>query len=169
MEAISLFIVGDVVIYSGMGICKVCAIEKRNMTGRMIEYYILRHLYDDRNTYYIPVNDDALKKLHPVCTKQEVNSLISHMNSEKTMWIENEIKRKEEYSRIIRDADKRELIRLIKTLYLRRSELIRCGRRMRAFDENLLKLAEDLLFDEFAYDLGIERNEVVDYIEKHIT
>ena len=85
------------------------------------------------------------------------------------MWIENEIKRKEEYSRIIRDADKRELIRLIKTLYLRRSELIGCGRKMRAFDENFLKLAEDLLFDEFAYILGIERNEVVDYIEKHIT
>lgn len=159
---------GDVVIYGSMGLCRICSVEKRNITGSETEYFILRHVYNEKNTFYIPVNDEALKKLHPICSKAEVDSLISHMNAEELIWIDNDIKRREEYSQILKSADKHQIIRLIKTLYLRRRELIQSGKKMRSSDENYLKLAEDLLFDEFAYALGIERGEVVDYIEKHI-
>lgn len=129
----------------------------------------MKDVDSDRNTYYIPTdNEAALGRLHPICSKAEVDELISHMNSEELIWIDNDIKRREEYSRIIKDADKRELIMLIKTLYLRRRELIESGRKMRSSDENYLRLAEDMLFGEFAYALGIDRSEVVEYIEKHI-
>ena len=160
---------GDVVMYGTSGICRVAAVEKRDLTGEEQEYYILRNIYSDNNIYYVPVNNEAaLGRMHPVCTKSEVDELISHMNSEGLIWIDNDNKRKEEYSRIIKDADKHEIIRLIKTLYLRRRELSENGRRLRSSDENYLGIAEDMLFEEFAYALGIDRCEVVDYIEKHL-
>ncbi|MBP5362498.1 MAG: hypothetical protein J6Y71_05680, partial [Ruminococcus sp.] len=53
-------------------------------------------------------------------------------------WIDNDIKRKEEYSCIIKGADKHEIIRLIKTLYLRRNELSESGKKLRSTDENYL-------------------------------
>ena len=164
-----MYKVDDMVMYGSFGICKVTAIEKRNLTGKEQEYYILKHINSEKNNFYVPTNNDtALSKMHRICSKAEVDELISHMNSEGLIWIDNDIKRKEEYSRIIKDADKRELIMLIKTLYLRRRELIESGRKMRSSDENYLRLAEDMLFGEFAYALGIDRSEVVEYIEKHI-
>ena len=156
-------------MYGSFGICKITAIEKRAFTGEEQEYYILKHINSEKNIFYVPTNNDtALSKMHPICSKAEVDELISHMNSEGLIWIDNDIKRKEEYSRIIKDADKHEIIRLIKTLYLRRKELAESGKKLRSTDENYLSLAENLLFEEFAYALDIDKSEVVEYIEKHI-
>ena len=164
-----MYNVNDTVMYGAFGICKITAVEKRNFTGEEQEYYILKHITADKNTFYVPTNNEAaLSKMHPICSKAEVDSLISHMNSEKLIWIDNDVKRKEEYSRIIRDADKHEMIMLIKTLYLRRKKLSENGKRLRSADENYLRLAENMLFEEFAYALDIDRSEVVGYIEKHI-
>ena len=164
-----MYNVGDMVMYGAFGICKVTAVEKRDFTGEEQEYYILKHINSEKNIFYVPTNNDAaLSKMHPICSKAEVDELISHMNSEGLIWIDNDIRRKEEYSRIIKDADKREIIRLIKTLYLRRKELAESGKKLRSTDENYLSLAENMLFEEFAYALDIDKSEVVEYIEKHI-
>ncbi|WP_044974319.1 CarD family transcriptional regulator [Ruminococcus sp. HUN007] len=164
-----MYSIGDKIMYSSFGICKVTAIEKRNLTGEEQEYYILKLINSDKNIFYVPTNNDtALSKMHPICSKAEVDELISHMNSEGLIWIDNDIRRKEEYSRIIKDADKHEIIRLIKTLYLRRKELAESGKKLRSTDENYLSLAENMLFEEFAYALDIDKSEVVEYIEKHI-
>ena len=164
-----MYNVGDMVMYGAFGICKVTAVEKRDFTGEEQEYYILKHINSEKNIFYVPTNNDAaLSKMHPICSKAEVDELISHMNSEGLIWIDNDIKRKEEYSRIIKDANKHEIIRLIKTLYLRRKELAESGKKLRSTDENYLNLAENMLFEEFAYALDIDKSEVVEYIEKHI-
>ena len=111
----------------------------------------------------------AVSKMRPVCSKAEVDSLISHMSSEKPICIENDVKRKEEYSRIIRDGNKQEIIRLIKTLYLRRKEVEKNGKKLHSSDIIFLNTAENILFEEFAYALDIDKSEVVDYIEQHIS
>ena len=164
-----MYYIGDTVMYGTFGICKIDSIEKRNLTGEEQEYYILKHIGSDKNTFYVPTdNEMAVSKMHPVCSKAEVDALISHMNSEKMIWIENDVKRKEEYGRIIKNGDKKEIISLIKTLYLHRKEVDKSGKKMHAADLNFLSLAENMLFEEFAYALGIDRDEVVGYIEKHI-
>ena len=164
-----MYNVGDIVMYGTFGICKVTAIEKRDFTGEEQEYYILKHTSSEKNTFYVPLsNESALSNMHYVCSKAEVDELITHMNSEGLIWIDNDIKRKEEYSRIIKDADKHEIIMLIKTLYLRRKELTKIGKKLRSTDENYLNLAENMLFEEFAFALDIDRSEVVEYIENHI-
>ena len=166
---ILMYKINDIVMYGTFGICKITAIEKRDLMGEEREYYILRHKNSEKNVFYVPVdNETALSNIHYVCSRSEVDELISHINSEDVIWIDNDIKRKEEYSRIIKNADKHEMIRLIKTLYLRRKELSQEGRKLRSSDEKYLDLAENMLFEEFAYALDIDRSEVVEYIEKHI-
>ena len=160
---------GDMVMYGAFGICKITAVEKRDLTGEKQEYYILKQINSEKNIFYVPTNSDtACSKMRSICSKTEVDELISHMNSEGLIWIDNNNKRKEEYSRIIKEADKHEIIRLIKTLYLRRKELAESGKKLRSTDENYLSLAENMLFEEFAFALDIDRSEVVEYIEKHI-
>ena len=156
-------------MYGTFGICRIDSIEKRDLTGEEQEYYILKHTNSDKNIFYVPTNNEtAVSKMRPVCSKADVDELIAHMNAETLIWIDNDIKRKEEYSRIIREADKHEIIRLIKTLYLHRKELAKDGKKLRSSDENYLNTAENMIFEEFAYALGIERNEVIAYIEQNI-
>ena len=165
-----MYSIGDVVMYGSFGICWIESIEKRNLTGEEQEYYILKHTNSDKNIFYVPTdNAAAVSKMRPVCSKAEVDSLISHMNTEKPIWFENDLKRKEEYSRIIRDGNKQEIIRLIKTLYLRRKEVAKSGKKLHSSDINYLSTAENMLFEEFAYALDIDKSEVVDYIEQHIS
>lgn len=164
-----MYNVGDAVMYGAYGICRISALEKRNFTGEDKEYYILKHIGPDKNTFYVPADsEEVLSSIRCVCTKAEADALIAHMNCEGLIWIENDSKRKEEYKRIIRDGDKKEMIRLIKTLYLRRKELSIEKKKLRSFDEQYLSIAENMLFEEFAYALDIDRSEVVDYIEEHI-
>ena len=70
-------------MYGSFGICKITAIEKRDFTGEEQEYYILKHINSEKNIFYVPTNNDkALSKMHRICSKAEVDELISHMNSE---------------------------------------------------------------------------------------
>ena len=165
-----MYNIGDVVMYGTFGICRIESIEKRKLTKQEQEYYILKNINTDKNVYYVPTNNEAaVGKLHAVCSRAEADSLIAHMASEKPIWIDNDAKRKEEYTRIIRDANKQEIISLIKTLYLRSKEVAKSGKKLHAADQGFLSTAENMLFEELAYALGIDRSEVVGYIERHIT
>ena len=71
------------------------------------------------------------------------------------------------FREIISGGDREELIRLIKTLFSRRQELAQRNKRLRAADEKFLNDAENMLHDEFAYALGIKKDEVISYIRSH--
>ena len=78
------------------------------------------------------------------------------MPKEKPNWIENEQERKAKYKEIIAKGDRRELIRLIKSVYLHGQKLKLTGKKLHVVDERFLKEAERLLYDEFAHVLKIE-------------
>ena len=59
-------------------------------------------------------------------------------------------------------------MRLTKTLYRRKKELSAKGKRLRSTDEQIMRQAESLLFNELAMVLEIERNDVLDFIYKKI-
>lgn len=164
-----MYNINDVVMYGTSGLCKVCSIETLDLTGIELEYYILKHMQNDSNVFYVPTNNQAaLSKMHPVCSRDEVDTLIRQMNDEKPLWIENDTKRRECYNSILKSGDKHDIIKLIKALYLRRKELSESGKKLRSTDETFLSVAENMLYDEFAYALHIDRSEVVGYIQKHI-
>ena len=47
-----MYNVGDMVMYGAFGICKVTAIEMRDLTGEEQEYYILKHINSEKNIFY---------------------------------------------------------------------------------------------------------------------
>lgn len=164
-----MYNVNDAVVYASYGVCVISAIEERDFSGENIEYYILRPVGDKKNTFYVPTSNSALKdKMRSIYSRKEVNNLISMMSDEQCIWIDNDFQRKEEYKKIIDRGDRLELVRLIKTLYEKNAELNKQHKKLRSTDEKFLREAENMLYDEFAYSLSIPREEVVDYIKRHI-
>jgi len=164
-----MYNVSDTVVYGSYGVCVISAIEERDFSGENVEYYILQPVGDKKNTFYVPTSNSALRsKMKSVCSRKEVNDLIRKMPDECCIWIDNDFQRKEEYRKIIDKGDRRELVRLIKTLYEKNIELSQKHKKLHSADEKFLRDAENILYDEFSYSLNIPRDEVVDYIKQHI-
>ncbi len=164
-----MYNINDAVVYASYGVCVISAIEERDFSGENVEYYILHPVGDNKNTFYVPTSNSVLKnKMKSICSRQEIDRIISTMDGECCIWIENDFLRKEEYRKIIDKGDRHELVRLIKTLYTKSTELSQKRKKLRSTDEKFLRDAENMLYDEFAYSLNIPRDKVVDYIKQHI-
>ena len=156
-------------MYGSYGICRISAIEKRNFFGDEQDYYVLRHIHDVKSTAYVPLNNqETVGKLHPICTKEEVDDLILHMKDAAPAWIANDTVRNEEYNKITKSGDRYAIIMMLKSIYVHRQKLALVRKKLPSTDEKFFKNAETLLFEEFAYALGIDKADVKKYIRSHI-
>ncbi|MDR1765971.1 MAG: CarD family transcriptional regulator [Lachnospiraceae bacterium] len=166
-----MFSVGDTVIYGNKGICRLVGTQTM-ATGhgagdgadeRM--YYVLRPVFDEGSTIYTPMgNEKTESRMRRVLSAEEIHGLIREMPREETIWIEDQKERKERYKKILAENDRLSLVRLIKTIYLHGMDLRNKGRKLHVADEQFMKDAEKILYDEFAHVLGIARSEVLPYI-----
>ena len=97
-------------------------------------------------------------------SEAEITALIDAMPEEDFIWIADDNARRERYKAILAGGDPSDLIRLIKTLYLRAQTQKAQNKKPRLEDERFMKQAEKLLYEEFAHVLHIQRDEVLPYI-----
>ncbi len=165
-ERANLFKINDTVIYGTEGICTVSDITEKNFGGTVGKYYILKPKYSPSSTIMIPMdNPQLVSKMRYMLSGDEVRALIDSMPQEKGVsWIDDEKKRKEKYRALILRGERRELVGLIKTLYLHSEKQKALGKKLHASDERFFRDAEKLLYEEFACALGIEKEQVISYI-----
>lgn len=75
--------------------------------------------------------------------------------------VENEREREVCYKEILGSCDCKELIRIIKTLYLRNQSSLESGKKTTAVDERYFHLAEEQLYEEFSFVLGKSKDEIL--------
>ena len=164
-----MFKVNDTVLYGSYSVCTITDIVSREFGGSPTDYYILKPVYDDKSTVFVPVKNDVLvSRMHKVLTADEIRELISTIPEEKSDWIENENERRTRYSEILHNGDRRELIGMIKSLYENREQLKEHKKRQHLSDERFFRDAEKLLYEEFAHVLDIRRDQVLPFILESI-
>jgi CarD family transcriptional regulator len=164
-----LFSVNDVVLYGIDGVCHVTGVTTKKIGGYPEKYYVLRPVSQETTTIYVPVTNEALvSRMQRLLSLDEAMELIRSVSEEETIWIEDDMKRRFAYEKILEIGDRREIFKLIKTLYLRAQELKGGKRKMHVADEKLMKEAEKRLYDEFAHVLHIEPEQVLPFIFRTI-
>ncbi len=161
-----MYKIDDAVIYGTDGICKIVDIAQRCFNGTEQEYYILKPLTKNGSTIMIPTKNEMLvSRMRKLLTADEVNALIESIPSEQGLdWVDDDKQRKETYRRVLLHGDRSELIRLIKVIYEHGESQKKIGKKLHACDERFLSDAEKLLYDEFSLVLGIQREQILDYI-----
>ena len=130
-----MFQVNDMVLYGTNGVCELVGIEKRDCGGRMVEYYILKPFYTNNSTVFVPVNNKKLtSKMRHVLTKEEIDQMIAEIPGNPSALLEHQ------------------------------REVMERGKKLHIADERMLREAEKMICDEFAYVLGISQEEVPAYI-----
>lgn len=168
-EMILMFNVGDTVLYGSQGVCKIIGTEEKEVCGNNIEYFVLKPVYDENSTLFVPLsNSNLLSKMKSVLSAEQIYEMIKEMPSEDTIWIDDDNEHKQKYQQIIIDGNRRKLVQLIKTLHIHEVSQQKKGRKLHISDEMMLKQAEKLLYDEFALVLKIKPNEVLPFIMQQI-
>lgn len=91
-----MYKVNDTVLYGNEGICQIENIIEKKLTNQSIEYYVLKPVYKDNATVYVPTqNQDLVKKMKKLLSYDEIMDLIQNMPDCPVDWIENDNQRKE--------------------------------------------------------------------------
>ncbi len=158
--------VGEVILYDIHGVCRVEGIEDRTFGDVERSYYILRPVYERDSVIYVPLDNKVqTEKMRDMLTKEQVQELIRQMPDTEAMpWIANDNLRKEEARHVLASRSRKELVSMLKALHHHRTELEKRGKKFHVSDERIMKEAEKILYDEFAYVMDLDRDQVEDYI-----
>lgn len=160
-----MFTPGDLIIYSGEGVCRVESIGPLDMSGanRSKKYYTLQPIYRE-GKIFIPV--DTTVFMRPVISRDEAEELIRHIPEIRGEIYENRNLRmlNEYYQSLLQTHSCEDMLELIKAVYAKQKENESMGKKPGLVDERYMKRAEDILYGELAVVLGIPKEGVLDYI-----
>ena len=164
-----MFKVGDYVICGNKGVCTVENITTLDIAGvdKEREYYILKPLYMGGSTVYVPV-DSPKESMRRVLKRDEAQRLIEAIPGIPLLTITNEKLTEQMYKECIKTNSCEELVRMIKTIYLRKQKRIQAGRKITAVDAKYSHMAEENLYGELAVALDMNRKDVEGYITEVI-
>lgn len=156
-----MYKIGDYIVKNGNGVCKVENVMNLDMTGidRNRLYYMLVPINDENEKIYVPV-DSSAQQLRKVMSMEDAYDLIDKISAVQEISISNDKLREQKYKEIIKDFEPGSLLRIIKTIYLRKQQRIEQGKKSTAVDEHYLTLAEKLLFSELCLALKKDKEEV---------
>lgn len=167
-KGIVMFKINDYVVYSSSGVYKIVDITiEKDINDNDTEYYVLRPAFDKNLTIKTPVNNPKVL-IRGIMKKDDVLSLIENMPEVETTWVEDNRERSERFKAALRTGEGEEWIKLIKTIYLEKREKTDHGKKLMKTDEQIMKAAEKILYEEFAIALDISPEEVISYINDHV-
>ena len=138
-----MFKKNDTVLYSSEGVCVVNDITQRQFKDRIMQYYVLKPVYKEGATVFVPVeNKDLVAKMKRILSVEDIHQLIEDMPNQTIEWIDNDNLRKDKFREILRNGNRKQLIQLIRTIYLKQEELKKIGKKIHATDDNIFKEAE---------------------------
>ena len=159
-----MFQIGEYVVHGSNGICRVNDITQLDIPGsdKNRKYYILIPVGEKGSKIYSPVESSSKVQTRKVITKKEAIQLIQEIPGIEAAWIENDKIREMVYKEALKSCDLRELVKIIKNMYLRREERFSKGKKTTILDDRYFKLAEDKL----SFVMGEEREQIEEKIQE---
>lgn len=162
-----MFRPGEVIIYSGHGVCRVKEVGHPSIRGANPDklYYKLAPVYGVGDIY-IPV--DSRIFMRPIMTKEEAEDLIGRLPEIKeesyVIINRNTAQARNFYESILETHDCAMLFGLLKGFHAK----AKSGKKLGLVDTSYMKRAEELLYGELAAALDIPLAEAADHIKRAI-
>lgn len=136
----------------------------RKETCKIIEkedgYYRLVPVNDTSIKYKVPVDSNFLKK---VITKEEIDRLLLEIPEINTIDL-GEKQIEQEYKELMKSGTHEDLVKIIKTSYLRNQIRILNNKRISEIDDEYFRRAEKYLYEEIGIVLNLSFENTKKYI-----
>ena len=161
---------GDYVVYGTKGICLIEDVMMLDWGADCISSeklcYKLTPRFVKGSTIYAPVENEKTV-IRSVMSGEEAETVLNRVRQLETLWVKDEKEREASYRRALLSGNSMEWSRIFKTLYLRKRERQKTGKRMTCIDERYLHIAESILFGEMSLPLKLTVKEVEEkYFQK---
>ena len=158
-----------VFVYGTNGVCRVKDICTCDYGAGRKEYYILQPVFDSRSSLSVPVDSPVLSsRARELLSEKEVLEIIDSLPDTEAEWIRDDRERLETFKNLLESGVCKDVALLVRSIYMHKKELSLKGKKLRSSDETTMQRAEKLLFEEFAWVLGINPKEVAEFIIKRI-
>lgn len=156
-----MYKIGDFVVYK-RDVCKIVEIKEAYFKG--LDYFVLLPLNDKTLKIQVPTNN---KLLRDVISKEKVIEIINNIPSIELIKTDNKLI-ENEYKRLLNSDKYEDLIKIIKTTYLRNKEREDSKKKISDKDKFYFEKAERLLYSEFSIALNITYDETKEYVANKV-
>lgn len=154
-----MFKINDYVVYK-KDVCKIIDIKEKQFNNQ--NYFVLAPIDDNSLKIDVPV-DNRCGYLRELITKDEAQKIIQDIPNIEI--IKNNDKMIEtEYRNLLNSNKHRDLIKIIKTTYLRNKERLDSNKKVRDKDLQYFELAEKYLYNEFSIVLNLTYEETKNFV-----
>lgn len=160
---------GEYVVYKKHGIYEIAEIRKEKIASEFKVYYVLKSVYDKNATVYVPADkEDLVNQMERVLSKEEIDGIILHSSELSFEWIDSNQERFQAMEEIISQGDLTEILAMMRLLMNKRAEAMAVKAKVFAHDERMLAASQKIICEAFAFTLGIDKKEVLGYIEEKL-
>ena len=152
-----MFSVNELVVYGNSGLCTVDAVGELNIPSAKSDktYYTLSPLNQKNSQIYAPV-DSEKTVIRKVLSERVCKDLVTDIPFIIPFHIETEKDREKEYRQVLKSCDLRDIVSLIKYLYIKKLDLEEHGKKLNLLDKSSLQKAEKIVYSELQTVLGVE-------------
>lgn len=152
-----MYKINDYIIYK-REVCKINDILPKFFKDN--DYYLLSPLSDDTLTIKVPVNN---KEIRSLIAKKDIDKIINDIPNIEP--VNSDTKSLEGiYKDLLSSGSHTDLIKIIKTTYLRNKERIDNNKKTTDKDNYYFNLAEKYLYQEFQIVLNLTYDEAKEYV-----
>ncbi|MCW1927779.1 CarD family transcriptional regulator [Bhargavaea beijingensis] len=159
-----MFEIGDVVIYSEHGLCKIDDICKKDLFGETRLYYVLHPIGEQTLKISTPV-DGKKKRLMRTMNRKEAEELMDVFGSRGIDWVENPKQRARAYQSLVQSGDRQKIAEVTGALM---DKKLNTDQKIYDQDRKLLNHVQTILFRELSMALGISVEDVANQVEERI-
>ena len=160
---------GEYVIYRSTGLCRIVDIrEERFGDAPARTYYVIHPADQPASQFFVPTDLPTLEQnMRPLLSSAQIHQMIRTAYREMPAWIEDAKQRAAAFEAVLRRGDRTQLLRMIRLLRWRQSDLEAQHKKLYASDTRVLQNAQRILTQELAFVLHIGADEVIPYVLEH--
>ena len=155
----------DYLVYK-KDVCKVREVRKNRMNGK--DYYILVPITDESLIIEAPA-DNRMGFIRDVISKEEAEKLIKKIPKIETLENLDDKYIEKTYKELLYNGDLEDLIKIIKTTYIRNDNRIKSNKKISDKDKTYFEKAEEYLYNELSISLNMSFGETKEYIINEVT
>lgn len=165
-----MYKIGEFIVYGNEGVCEVEDISKINIPGTTTSknYYTLKPMHENGKVF-IPVDTNVF--MRPIVTPEEIKDIIEQIPAidEEEYDVKNSRLLQEYYKKLLKTHQCIDLLTIIVSINDKKADLIKAGKKLGQIEDKFLKIAKNLIEDEFSIALGISKESVEEYINNKIS
>ena len=159
-----MYTIGDLVIYSSHGICRITDICEKTYSGITRTYYVMHPIENNNLLLNLPV-DHADGIIQRLLNRKEAEEILHSFTKPGMEWPEKNQDRIRMYSAIIKTGDRMEIAKIINTIMRKQNDAERNGKKLGESERKILMSTQHILFKELSILMGVPIEAIAEQVD----